>query len=213
MWSPPSKTWPQMARAALRARERRGVQHSPAEALLCRAGSSLPADPQDSSPLASSSASSVAEPEQESREKRDRKTRKSAGAQPGACPRSYPGFLVRTRRGGDGPVTALHHHKAKPGLSTSCQRKARDLPAGSASYSRGPCVPSDSAALDAVSELKSWRKRGQRKNIWTVNHVEGTKLRMNKRRRPSYRPEDQEAFYRLLGVPCEQAACPGALLN
>ncbi|XP_062064860.1 putative speedy protein E7 [Lepus europaeus] len=162
-------------------------------------------DPQDSSPLASSSASSVAEPEQESREKRDRKTRKSAGAQPGACPRSYPGFLVRTRRGGDGPVTTLHHHKARPGLSTSCQRKARDLPAGSASYSRGPCVPSDSAALDAVSELKSWRKRGQRKNIWTVNHVEGTKLRMNKRRRPSYRPEDQEAFYRLLEDPVIQS--------
>ncbi|XP_008252239.1 putative speedy protein E7 [Oryctolagus cuniculus] len=100
-------------------------------------------DPQDSSPLASSSASSVAEPEQEFRGKRDRKTRKSAGAQP--------------------------------------------------------------AALEAVSELKSWRKRGQRKNIWTVNHVEGTKLRMNKRRRPSYRPEDQEAFYRLLEDPVIQS--------
>uniref|UniRef100_G1TGD2 Speedy/RINGO cell cycle regulator family member E4 n=1 Tax=Oryctolagus cuniculus TaxID=9986 RepID=G1TGD2_RABIT len=195
MRSSPSQPCPQMARAALRARERRGVQHSPAEGLLCRAGTSLPADPQDSSPLASSSASSVAEPEQEFRGKRDRKTRKSAGAQPGACPRSYLGFLVPTRRGGYGPVTALRPHK----------RKARDLPAGSPSYSRGPCVPSDSAALEAVSELKSWRKRGQRKNIWTVNHVEGTKLRMNKRRRPSYRPEDQEAFYRLLEDPVIQS--------
>lgn len=56
---------------------------------------------------------------------------------------------------------------------------------------------------DAVSELKSWSKREQRRNTWTVNHIEGTKLRMNKRRRPSYRPEDQEAFYRLLGVCSE----------
>ncbi|KAF4016000.1 hypothetical protein G4228_008333, partial [Cervus hanglu yarkandensis] len=61
------------------------------------------------------------------------------------------------------------------------------------------------SASDAVSELKSWSKREQRRNIWTVNHVEGTKLRMNKRRRPSYRPEDQEAFYRLLEDPVIQS--------
>ena len=56
---------------------------------------------------------------------------------------------------------------------------------------------------EAVSELKSWNKREQRRNILTIYHIEGTKLRMNKRRRPSYRPEDQEAFYRLLGVCSE----------
>lgn len=67
-------------------------------------------------------------------------------------------------------------------------------------YSWPPC-PSSS---ESVSELKSWNKRERKRNVWTVNHIEGMKLRMNKRRRPSYRPEDQEAFYRLLGV------CSGA---
>ncbi|XP_077629603.1 putative speedy protein-like protein 3 isoform X2 [Crocuta crocuta] len=64
---------------------------------------------------------------------------------------------------------------------------------------------SNSTTSEALSELKSWKKRGQKKNIWTVNHVEGTKLRINKRRRPSYRPEDQEAFYRLLEDPVIQS--------
>ncbi|XP_032209681.1 putative speedy protein E7 isoform X1 [Mustela erminea] len=64
---------------------------------------------------------------------------------------------------------------------------------------------SNSATLEAVSELRSWKKRGQERTIWTVNHVEGMKLRMNKRRRPSYRPEDQEAFYRLLEDPVIQS--------
>lgn len=68
---------------------------------------------------------------------------------------------------------------------------------------------SNSTTSEAISELRSWKKRGQKRNIWTVNHVEGTKLRMNKRRRPSYRPEDQEAFYRLLGVCSEQVECSG----
>nr|XP_031547780.1 putative speedy protein E7 [Vicugna pacos] len=66
-------------------------------------------------------------------------------------------------------------------------------------------LTSNSTSLEAVSELKSWRKRGQKRNIWTVNHVEGMKLRINKRRRPSYRPEDQEAFYRLLEDPVIQS--------
>ncbi|KAG8509714.1 Speedy protein E4A [Galemys pyrenaicus] len=64
---------------------------------------------------------------------------------------------------------------------------------------------SSSTSSEVICELKSWRKRGQKRNIWTVNHVEGTKLRMNKRRRPSYRPEDQEAFYRLLDDPVIQS--------
>nr|XP_012598254.1 putative speedy protein E7 isoform X1 [Microcebus murinus] len=84
-------------------------------------------------------------------------------------------------------------------------RKTRNL-AGvkAATYESSPPA-SNSASSEAVSELKSWRKRGQRRNIWTVNHVEGTKLRMNRRRRPSYRPEDQEAFYRLLEDPAIQS--------
>ncbi|XP_006899008.1 PREDICTED: putative speedy protein E8-like [Elephantulus edwardii] len=57
----------------------------------------------------------------------------------------------------------------------------------------------------ATSQLKFCNKKGQKRNMWTVNYVEGTKLRMNKRRWPSYRPEDQEAFYRLLEDPVIQS--------
>ena len=32
-----------------------------------------------------------------------------------------------------------------------------------------------------------------------MDHIEGTKLTVKKKRRPSYRPEDLEAFYRILG--------------
>lgn len=53
-------------------------------------------------------------------------------------------------------------------------------------------------APGATSELKIPR-RGKKRSIWTVDRIEGTKLFMNKKRRPSYRPEDLEAFYRLLG--------------
>nr|XP_012598255.1 putative speedy protein E7 isoform X2 [Microcebus murinus] len=118
-------------------------------------GPSLPAAPQNRSPLASGSASSAAAPEPRTRRKRGRKTRNLAGVK-------------------------------------------------AATYESSPPA-SNSASSEAVSELKSWRKRGQRRNIWTVNHVEGTKLRMNRRRRPSYRPEDQEAFYRLLEDPAIQS--------
>ncbi|XP_027978182.1 putative speedy protein E7 [Eumetopias jubatus] len=82
------------------------------------------------------------------------------------------------------------------------RRRSMDVKAAAQESS----VPaSSSTTSEAISELRSWKKRGQKRNIWTVNHVEGTKLRMNKRRRPSYRPEDQEAFYRLLEDPAIQS--------
>ncbi|XP_007470298.1 PREDICTED: uncharacterized protein LOC103077888 [Lipotes vexillifer] len=65
-------------------------------------------------------------------------------------------------------------------------------------------LASNPTPSEAVSELKSWKKSSQRRSMWTVNHVEGTKLRMSKRR-SSYRPEDQEAFYRLLEDPVIQS--------
>lgn len=72
-----------------------------------------------------------------------------------------------------------------------------------------PAAAQDSSALasnptssEVVSKLKSWKKRSQRRNMWTVTHVEGTKLSFSKRR-SSYRAEDQEAFYRLLGLCSE----------
>ncbi|XP_060025994.1 putative speedy protein E7 [Lagenorhynchus albirostris] len=75
----------------------------------------------------------------------------------------------------------------------------------------GKPAPQESSPLasnptlsEVVSELTSWKKSSQRRSMWTVNHVEGTKLRMSKRR-SSYRPEDQEAFYRLLEDPVIQS--------
>ncbi|XP_065784947.1 putative speedy protein E7 [Muntiacus reevesi] len=84
--------------------------------------------------------------------------------------------------------------------------RKRKKPTGvKAAAHKSSSLASHPSSSDAVSELKSWSKRKQRRNIWTVNHIEGTKLRMNKRRRPSYRPEDQEAFYRLLEDPVIQS--------
>ncbi|KAM8931514.1 putative speedy protein E7 isoform 1-T5 [Lycaon pictus] len=82
------------------------------------------------------------------------------------------------------------------------KRKSMDV---KAAVQESSTLTSNSTASETLSELRSWKKRGQKKNIWTVDHVEGIKLRMNKRRRPSYRPEDQEAFYRLLEDPVIQS--------
>ncbi|CAK7297796.1 Putative speedy protein-like protein 3 [Vulpes lagopus] len=82
------------------------------------------------------------------------------------------------------------------------KRKSMDV---KAAVQESSTLTSNSTASETLSELRSWKKRGQKKNIWTVDHVEGMKLRMNKRRRPSYRPEDQEAFYRLLEDPVIQS--------
>nr|XP_023474478.1 putative speedy protein E7 isoform X2 [Equus caballus]XP_023474488.1 putative speedy protein E7 isoform X2 [Equus caballus]XP_023490800.1 putative speedy protein E7 isoform X2 [Equus caballus] len=102
-----------------------------------------------------------------------------------------------------------------PVFRVSGKRRTQTSQVGQVQAHMEPFVPaaaqessspaSNSTPSEAVSELKSWKKRGEKRNIWTVNHVEGTKLRMNKRRRPSYRPEDQEAFYRLLEDPVIQS--------
>ncbi|XP_053780437.1 putative speedy protein-like protein 3 [Desmodus rotundus] len=68
---------------------------------------------------------------------------------------------------------------------------------------------SDSASTETICKLMSW-KRGHQRAMWTVKHIEGTKLRMKKRRKPSYRPEDLEAFYRLLGVYSELWSAQGS---
>ncbi|XP_042639393.1 speedy protein E5-like [Orycteropus afer afer] len=85
------------------------------------------------------------------------------------------------------------------------QTKKRLLDAKAAATCESSLPASNLPSTEAISHLKSWKKRGQKRNIWTFNHVEGTKFRMNKRRRPSYRPEDQEAFYRLLEDPVIQS--------
>uniref|UniRef100_A0A8D2HEX1 Speedy protein E7 n=1 Tax=Urocitellus parryii TaxID=9999 RepID=A0A8D2HEX1_UROPR len=150
-------------------------------------GCPLPAAPQNSSPLASS----AAVPEQRSRRKKGQK-KKRANAKAG---------------------TSLVDPQASLTLGRASERVGAGAPGAAALLTRGLCSPatqegssaaSTAASSEAISQLKLWRRRGQ-KNIWTVDHIQGTKLRMNKRRRPSYRPEDQEAFYRLLEDPIIQS--------
>nr|XP_058935635.1 putative speedy protein E7 [Kogia breviceps] len=83
------------------------------------------------------------------------------------------------------------------------QKRKRLMDVKGAAQESSPLASSPTSP-EAVSELKSWKKSSQRRNMWTVSHVEGTKLRMSKRR-SSYRPEDQEAFYRLLEDPVIQS--------
>ncbi|ELK26072.1 Putative speedy protein-like protein 3 [Myotis davidii] len=64
------------------------------------------------------------------------------------------------------------------------------------------CLASSLASSKTFFKLMTW-KRGQ-KTRWTINYFEGTKLWI-KRKRSSYRPEDQEAFYRLLEDPVIQS--------
>uniref|UniRef100_A0ABI7ZN43 Uncharacterized protein n=1 Tax=Felis catus TaxID=9685 RepID=A0ABI7ZN43_FELCA len=148
---------------------------------------------EDRTPLGSTSAASETAPSQQDTAKKSQKKRvcmegkaapqnRSPLASSSASSEVVPEQRARTMRG---------------------QKKRRwtDVKAGTQERS---APASNSTTSEALSELKSWKKRGQ-KNIWTVNHVEGTKLRMNKRRRPSYRPEDQEAFYRLLEDPVIQS--------
>lgn len=59
------------------------------------------------------------------------------------------------------------------------------------------------ASSKVLPELISRSKQTHKRNIWTVDHIGWMKLRMNKKKRPSYRPEDLEAFFRLLGVCSE----------
>ncbi|XP_049990242.1 speedy protein E4-like [Alexandromys fortis] len=64
-------------------------------------------------------------------------------------------------------------------------------------------ISTSEATPRAASELKFTRRKKKR-SIWTVDHIEGTKLTVKKKRRPSYRPEDLEAFYRILQDPVVQ---------
>ncbi|VFV22753.1 Hypothetical predicted protein [Lynx pardinus] len=155
------------------------------------------AAPQNRIPLASSSASSEVVPEQRARTMRGQKKRRWTDVKAVNHLLSYlhkAGSNLQSELQGKDPTSQVGHiHTLRVTESV--------VPAGTQERS---APASNSTTSEALSELKSWKKRGQ-KNIWTVNHVEGTKLRMNKRRRPSYRPEDQEAFYRLLEDPVIQS--------
>ncbi|XP_045834994.1 putative speedy protein E7 [Meles meles] len=165
-----------------------------------RGPSSLPAAPRNRSPLPSGSASSEAVPERRARRMRGRTRRRSMDVTAGMCPQVCLSVPARRSRCGDQSVrqgkdssSQVGHIHAHSESSVSAAAQDSSIPA------------SNSATLETVSKLRSWKKRVQKRNIWTVNHVEGMKFRMNKRRRPSYRPEDQEAFYRLLEDPVIQS--------
>nr|KAF6329342.1 hypothetical protein mPipKuh1_016546 [Pipistrellus kuhlii] len=71
-----------------------------------------------------------------------------------------------------------------------------------ASQESGSLVPS-LASSETIFKPMTW-KSGQKRTRWTISCIEGTKFWI-KRRRSSYRPEDQEAFYRLLEDPVIQS--------
>uniref|UniRef100_G1Q5S5 Speedy/RINGO cell cycle regulator family member C n=1 Tax=Myotis lucifugus TaxID=59463 RepID=G1Q5S5_MYOLU len=74
-------------------------------------------------------------------------------------------------------------------------------------YAKAACQENGSSASSLASSKTFFKrmtwKKGQ-KTRWAINYIEGTKLWM-KKRRSSYRPEDQEAFYRLLEDPIIQS--------
>uniref|UniRef100_A0A8C6C6N9 Uncharacterized protein n=1 Tax=Monodon monoceros TaxID=40151 RepID=A0A8C6C6N9_MONMO len=143
--------------------------------LITQGPSSLLAAAQDGSPLASSSAPPEAVSEQSTRRMRGQKRKRLMYVKGGG--RVQPSGWVRSV------------------LTQSL------VPAAAQESSPLASNPTPS---EAVSELTSWKKSSRRRSMWTVNHVEGTKLRMSKRR-SSYRPEDREAFYRLLEDPVIQS--------
>ncbi|XP_008854312.1 speedy protein E4-like [Nannospalax galili] len=61
-------------------------------------------------------------------------------------------------------------------------------------------LPASSTTTEAASELQFCR-RTRKRSIWTVDHIEGMKLRISKKKRPSCHPQEQEAFYQLLEDP------------
>ncbi|XP_054431550.1 putative speedy protein E21 [Pteronotus mesoamericanus] len=95
---------------------------------------------------------------------------------------------------------AIPEHKIS-GMRGQMTRKLLEAKAASQESSSSA---SSSASSEIICKLMS-QKRWHQRTMWTVNHIEGTKLRMNRRRKPSYRPEDLEAFYRLLEDPIIQS--------
>ncbi|XP_021012477.1 speedy protein E4-like [Mus caroli] len=152
--------------------------------------------PQVSSILASSDGSAGDVPEQRSKRKRGQRKRKldNIKMDPGVCVT----LASSDASAGDVPVQQTKRKRV---------HKTRTLVDVKAATQEGSVLVSSTAtpeaAPGATSELKFPRK-GKKRSIWTVNRIEGMKLILNKKRRPSYRPEDLEAFYRLLEDPVVQ---------
>ncbi|XP_052579335.1 speedy protein E4-like [Peromyscus californicus insignis] len=152
--------------------------------------------PQASSVWASSDASAGDVPEQRSKRQRAPRKRKPEKiiTDPGAC------VILASSNASAGDVPE-QPTKRKRGQKTKTLVDVKAATQESSLRASGPAT--SEATPEAASELKISRRRTKR-SIWTVDRIEGTKLIINKKRRLSYRPEDLEAFYRLLEDPVVQ---------
>ncbi|XP_012414671.1 putative speedy protein E7 [Trichechus manatus latirostris] len=180
--------FPQMSQTILKVSKKVKPSISRVNPTCAHAGSSLPAAPCNKSRLASSSASSETVPEQRTgdRGKKGQKRKR----------------LMDIKAGSKSSVRAAREEPRISQLGHVHVHMGTFVPAATCESSP---PASNLPSAEAISQLKFWKKRREKRNMWTVNHVEETKLRMNKRRRPSYRPKDQEAFYRLLEDPVIQS--------
>ncbi|XP_021048438.1 speedy protein E4-like [Mus pahari] len=152
--------------------------------------------PQVSSILASSDGSARDVPEQ--RSKRKRGQRKSKLDSIKTDPEASVTLASTDASAGDVPVQRTKRkrvHRTRTHVDVKAATQESSMPASS--------TATPEAAPGATSELK-FPRRGKKRSIWTVDRIEGTKLRMIKKRRPSYRPEDLKAFYRILEDPVVQ---------
>ncbi|XP_028609821.1 speedy protein E4-like [Grammomys surdaster] len=153
-------------------------------------------DPQVSSILASSDASAGDVPKQRSKRKKGQRKRKLENIK--TDPEGCITLASSDASAGDVPVQRIKRkrvHKTKTLVDVNAATQESSMQASS--------TATPEAAPGATSELK-FPRRERKKRVWTVDRMEGTKLIMNKKRRPSYRPEDLEAFYRLLEDPVVQ---------
>ncbi|KAL1763705.1 hypothetical protein HispidOSU_010126, partial [Sigmodon hispidus] len=152
--------------------------------------------PQDNNIRASSAASAGDVPEQRCTRKRTQTKRKLENIMTDS-----KASIVLTSSDASAGDVPEQQTKRKRGQKTTTLEDI--TPATKESSLQASGTATSEATPEAASELKFTRRRMKR-SIWTVDRIEGTKLKLNKKRRLSYRPEDLEAFYRLLEDPVVQ---------
>lgn len=154
-------------------------------------GSSLPAASQPSS----NDASVEAVPKERTRRKRSQRQSKLGDVQEKYAYSITPNFRVSEGRPSYSWVTSCHLVLMRrcPNFRVAARKhlqfcfcRVLEQPAGSS-------TAASKAAIKAASELKLPR-REQKRSMWTVDHIEGTKLWINKKTRPSYHPEESKSL-------------------
>ncbi|KAL6040064.1 hypothetical protein STEG23_029047 [Scotinomys teguina] len=150
------------------------------------------AAPQVSSILVSNDTSAGDVPEQRSKRKRAPRKRKPEDiiTDPAACIIPAPSNVSA----GDVPELPTKRKRIQKTKTLACVKAATQ---------ESRLQAAGTATSEAASELKISR-RWTKRNIWTVDRIQGTKLIIRKKRRLSYQPEDLEAFFRLLEDPVVQ---------